>query len=168
MTGTAAGEGPFVNPATRAFIFRDRSMRALGTLGGERSAAADINDAAEVVGNSETGEEDELGNLVVRPFLYAGGVMRDLGALDEGSSYGAARGLDNAGRVVGETLSTTFEQRAFLWLGGTMHDLNALATLPPDWLLVTARDINDAGQILARACRFEDCLFVRLDPAPAP
>jgi len=167
VAGTAAGEGPFVNPATRAFIYRDRSMRALGTLGGERSAAADINDAAEVVGNSETGEEDELGNLVVRPFLYAGGVMRDLGALDQGSSYGAARGLDNAGRVVGETLSTTFEQRAFLWLDGTMHDLNALSTLPPDWLLVTARDINDAGQILARACRFEDCLYVRLDPAPA-
>jgi len=167
VTGTAAGEGPFVNPSTRAFIYRDRILRPLGTLGGERSVGTDINDAGQVVGHSETGQEDEFGNMVIRPFLYAAGVMRNLGGLANPGNYGSARGLNNAGQVVGETIDANFEQRAFLWIGGTMYDLNALAALPPDWLLVSARDINDRGQILARACRFEDCLDLRLDPAPA-
>jgi hypothetical protein len=45
-----------------------------------------------------------------------------------------------------------------------MRDLHALTGLPAGWVLVSARDINDRRQILARACLAEDCTMVRLDP----
>jgi hypothetical protein len=46
-----------------------------------------------------------------------------------------------------------------------MTDLNTQVRLPEGWTLVAARDVNDQGQILARACNLDDCSYwVRLTP----
>lgn len=164
-----AGTGSFIDdafpaPHHHAFVYRDKVLRSLGTLGGKNSRAYDINDAGWVVGNALMAELDEDGNEIEAPFLYSGGVMRNLGSL--GGGFGTAYGINNAGSVVGESLNADGSAfLPFLYEGGTMRDLNELTDLPAGWQLASARDINDVRQILALACNLEDCLFVRLDPS---
>ena len=172
VTGTAALEGDAIpEPFRHAFIFRDKSILDIGTLGGRNSTGNDINDAGQVAGGAETGALDENGNPVLRPFLYSGGAMQDLSVLGgiPNLSYGVANGLNNGGTVVGEYVAETPDgpaSRAFLYEGGRMRDLNELTTLPAGWVLNWARDINDARQVLAQACGPQSCLYVRLDPVP--
>ncbi|MFK3738329.1 PEP-CTERM sorting domain-containing protein [Massilia sp. TN1-12] len=150
----------------RGFIYKDRVLVDIGAIGdGINSEAFDINDAGQVVGGAEY-VYDPFGSGY-HPFLYQDGIMHDLGTL--GGSYGAAQGINNAGAVVGGSLlAGDTEQHAFLYEGGTLRDLHALTALPPGWILVGARDINDRRQVLAQACAAEDCTMVRLDPvAPA-
>jgi probable HAF family extracellular repeat protein len=90
--------------------------------------------------------------------------MRDLGTL--GGTYAQANGINNHGAVVGESRLADGETvHAFLYENGVLRDLHALTRMPSGWVLVSANDINDGRQILARACRGDDCVMVRLDPA---
>jgi probable HAF family extracellular repeat protein len=57
----------------RADLF---ALTDLGTLGGSSSVVYDINSKGQVVGYS-----DLAGNTAYDPFLYRGGVMKDLGRL---------------------------------------------------------------------------------------
>lgn len=110
-------------------------MRDLGTLGGRRSRAVDIDDAGRVVGVAETGVTDPVSGPENRTFLYENGRMRDLGTL--GGRDSRAWGINNAGVVVGESsLDTTKDSgwHAFvLDLGAdpaVMRDLNTLTAMP--------------------------------------
>ena len=67
-----------------------------------------------------------------------------LGTLDTDRSYAYA--VNNAGDVVGMFDSSSY--RAFLWREGTMFDLNRCIPSDSGWRLVSARGINNFGQIV--------------------
>jgi probable HAF family extracellular repeat protein len=97
-------------------------------------------------------------------FLYADGAMADLGFL--GGHRARALGINNAGLVVGLSEwsnDQAFDFHAFLYARHMMVDLNDLIDPASGWRIVSAKDINDAQQILATACRLDQCTSVRLD-----
>jgi probable HAF family extracellular repeat protein len=110
----------------RAFYYyaKIQSVTILGTLGGARSYGYDINNVGQIVGSSDADADGHL-----RPFLYQGGVMTNLGSLDpSGQGNTEAYAINDAGQVAGysEVLSPSWHQRAFLYTGGSMKDLGTL------------------------------------------
>lgn len=165
IAGFASGPGDgddWGDPRRTASVYRDGVQHNLGSLGGWFSEATDINDAGFVAGWS--GLED---NFSERPFLFSpdDGGMIDLGTL--GGVSGRANALNNAGVVVGLSgIGSTggFDYHAFVYGADGMLDLNALVGELGGWQLVSALDVNDAGQILAQACNgLGECRPVRLD-----
>lgn len=82
-----------------AFRHAGAGMEPLGTLGGARSVAFDVNTAGQVVGESETASG------AVHAFRYADGAMVDLNSLlpaDSGWELLTARAINDRGEVVGQ------------------------------------------------------------------
>ena len=170
VVGYAGLSDDFLNLGHRhAFSYRDRVMKDLGTLGGRSSQANDINDAGQIVGSSGT-TDAELSPT--HAFLYENAKMIDLGALngDPGASS-RALAINNVGIIVGDSQlmdANGSALHAIIYANGAMRDLSLMVDLPEGWTMAEALDINDSGQILARACYLDDCLKVlRLDPLMA-
>lgn len=116
-------------------------MIDLGTLDSESSvsAATNVNDAGVVVGYSYTRTGTLNNNAAYHAFrvVPAGGLwfvdgnadgindlMEDIGTLGGLNSW--ARGINNAGVIVGEAETAAAYTRAFSWSGGVMTDLGTL------------------------------------------
>jgi probable HAF family extracellular repeat protein len=120
-------------------------MQDLGTLGGECGNAEAINDAGEVVGETDLGGCSQVPH---HAFLWKKGVMTDLGTV-EGDTCSIAWAINSKGQIVGVSLQgcENFVQHAFLWERGEIVDLNTL--IPPNSALqlAAAGVINDRGEI---------------------
>jgi probable HAF family extracellular repeat protein len=166
---------------SHAFLYSGGKMQDLGTLfGGTTSTGYGINDAEQVVGESEVRSVSGTDYTVTtHAFLYSHGSMQDLGTLP-GDTASYAYSINNFGWVVGNSLRIDHTLRAFLYSGGQMYDLNSL--VPASTALTQiqvhscnrlfaaplgGKSINDSGQIAASAM-MPDGNFHALVLTPVP
>ncbi|HWH81379.1 MAG TPA: hypothetical protein VNU71_03995 [Burkholderiaceae bacterium] len=154
-----------------AFRFDNNAMVGVVALAGRDSTAFAINDIGEIVGQSNI-DSDLFNN---HAFLNAGPGTRDLGTL--GGSYSAAYAINTRypqlSQVVGQASTTNNAAfHAFLWTGnlldgGSMIDLNTMIASGQGWELLTARGINNKGQIVGagRLNAVQLTRAFRLDPS---
>jgi probable HAF family extracellular repeat protein len=139
--------------ARRAVLWgKNRKPVRIPDLGGVTwHTPMDINDAGDVVGFSNPpGPGDPEGEFIAHAFLWRNGSAsaRDLGTLP-GDALSEAFAINARGQVVGVSFGGAAGSRAFLWQDGVMSNLNDLVDIAPD-VLLSAQDINDAGEITGR------------------
>jgi probable HAF family extracellular repeat protein len=144
--GQIVGGADTAGGARHPFLYTPgQGMQDLGTLGGTTAHANAINDQGLIVGRSTTASG------AVHAFLYDSGRMQDLGLLPNFPAT-EAFSINRAGQVVGAAKGGNGYQRsvrAFLYSDGVLSDLNTLLPANSGWVLLEARGINDAGQIVA-------------------
>ena len=68
-----------------------------------------------------------------------------------GGSNSQATSSNTAGTVAGYYADVNGKSRACIWTAAGVFDLNAMAPVPSGWTLITARAINEFGQIVGSA-----------------
>jgi len=124
--------GQFARPAAAPRY----TITDLGTLGGASEAFA-ISNNGQVAGRN-------LAGSYYQAFRWNNGVMQGLGTL--GGSSSEAYGLNDAGQVVGYSLTSGGHNHAFLWQNGAMQDLGTLGG--PRSM---AFGINNSGQVVGHS-----------------
>lgn len=133
---------------SRAFFLGSSGLHhSMGPATGELSSAA-LALNAQGVGAGFA----ELAGATHAVLLHPTNGWTDLDTLD--SVYSVAYGLNGQGQAVGLFVAShEDEDRAFLHHQGEMVDLNERVETEEPWLLVEARAINDAGQIVGYGLR---------------
>jgi probable HAF family extracellular repeat protein len=130
LLGLASTEAP-VRAGQTLYTVTD-----LGSLGGNFTAAAGINDQGQIVGRSAT---STVVGSPVHAFLYSNGVMTDLGTL--GGTNSEALSINKQGQIVGDAeYGGTSNHYAFLYSNGTMQSMGTLGGASSQ-----AYSINDSG-----------------------
>ena len=147
MSETGALDPNTGYPAENAVLFKDGSVRNLGTLpGGHESQATAVNDRGQVAGFGDNGTPDPLsifGNVVqgpngpgwvtqTRAFIWQHGKMQDLGTL--GGPDAVMTELNARGQIAGDSYTNDTPNPAtgvptlhpYLWQNGHMRDLGTL------------------------------------------
>lgn len=101
-----------------AGIWDDAPFRYIGTLGGDESWAAAVNDFGEICGTSETVLGEDFPR---RAFLWRDGFMTDLGVPD-GWETSVAADLNDLGETVGR-VSVDLSSEAVVWRDGDVEIL---------------------------------------------
>jgi probable HAF family extracellular repeat protein len=136
-SGTAVGISYLSSGVRHGFVYRNGTMSDLGSLGGYSGALA-INSAGAAVGFSS-----DSPNGFERAVLWANNSILDISNGFESQ----ARGINDFGQVVGETLTLTGNNEAFRWSDGTSQNLGTLAPGRNS----EAFSINNQGDIVGTA-----------------
>jgi probable HAF family extracellular repeat protein len=136
-SGVAVGISYLNSDVRHGFVYRNGSMSDLGSLGGYSGALA-INSAGIAVGFSSDSPSG-----FQRAVIWANNSIRDISNGFESQ----ARGINEFGQVVGETLTPAGNQEAFRWSDGTSEDLGSLAPARSS----EAFSINNEGNVVGTA-----------------
>lgn len=144
-------------PEGRGVLWRKNGRVVdLGTLGGNQSLAANINDRGQIVGVAANAIPDPFSlfgwGTQTRAFLWEKGSMRDLGTL--GGPDADARFVNQRGQVAGVAYTNSTPNPAteiptlhpFLWQHGTMLDLGTLGGTA-----ASANALNNRGQVVGES-----------------
>jgi probable HAF family extracellular repeat protein len=151
-------EGALVS---RAYFLGSSGLHhSMGPTTGELSSAAlAINAEGTSAGFAE------LEGATHAVLLHPTNGWTDLDTLD--SVYSVAYGLNATNQAVGLFVAShEDEDRAFLYSQGRMVDLNERVESEEPWLLIEARAINDAGQVVGYGLRNERERAFLLTPKP--
>jgi len=136
-------------PGCHAFFWENGVMTDLGTLGGDKSQALWLNDAGVTVGSADL--SGPSGSQRHHAVVWINGKIHDLGTV-LGDACSRSRGLNSRGRVVGGSTDCVNFLHAFVWDEDTgMVDLNTVIAPGSGFQLTDAFNINDRGEILAKA-----------------
>ena len=129
----------------RGFYWRDGHIMALPTLGGNNAQAAAINNRGQIVGISETADQDPgcPAKKIISPTLWEKGEVRALPTVDKDTD-GYVQGLNDRGQAVGSsgTCAAGIAAHAVLWENGTAFELKGLNGQTGN----AAYAVNDHGQ----------------------
>ena len=151
--------------ARHAVIWDHGKVTQLPNLGGTAwHTPMAINENGDVVGFSNPPDNGD-GTFLAHAFLWTkhGGIT-DLKTLP-GDATSQAMGINSRGQVVG--VSSGSVNRAFLWQHGVLMNLNDLKGDFPD-SLVSAQDINEAGQITGRVFELSSGKTLMFVATPRP
>ena len=137
------------SPGCHAFFWEDGVIKDLGTLGGDNSEAIWLNERGDVAGSADLA--GPTGNQTHDAVLWRDGKIHDLGTVP-GDPCSRGRGINSRGQVVGGSSDCHNFLHAFVWEeDGPMQDLNTLIQSGTGYQLTNAFNINDRGEILAKA-----------------
>jgi len=146
--GQIIGSSQTADGTFHPFLYSNGKMSDLGNLGTDNGFSIfnpnAINDAGQIAGYARRANGEDTG------FLYSDGKLIDLGKLRSDFTPVFVQGINNAGRVTGTSFISraNYNYHAFLY-NGTMIDLNTLLpTTDSPFILESATDINDLGQIV--------------------
>ncbi len=105
----------------------------LGDLGGGQAAPSDINNAGTIIGTSTNA------TAAIRAFRWNDGAMVDIGDF-------SPRAINESEVIVG-TQTGAGVPTAVFYQAGTLTDLNTLIDANAGWVLESATEINEIGQI---------------------
>jgi len=163
-----------------ASMWENGEIHSLGTLGGDSSIAYGINDNNQIVGISkissgdwhgflyENGTMNDLGSNFIptsinnngqivgyssggnmQSYLWENGTFTNLGTL--GGPQTIANDINDAGQIVGRSVTGSGYWHAFLWENGVMTDLGTLGGPRSE-----AYGINESGQIAGNSRNSEN------------
>lgn len=136
-------------PGCRAFFWENGVMTDLGTLGGDKSDAVWLNDAGVAVGSADL--PGPSGNQTHHAVVWINGKIHDLGTVP-GDACSRGRAINARGEVVGGSSDCHNFLHAFVWdEAAGMVDLNTVIAPGSGYQLTNAININDRGEILAKA-----------------
>ncbi len=183
VVGRSIADLPGGERQLRGFLWDDGQMIALDPLSRDVATQAfDVNDAGRIVGSSFAYTTQFFTTDQATLWHDNGAAATDLGVVPAApGSCGPnpywhksiARAINNREQIVGEAMcvSSGAPKAAFLWEDGVMHNLNDLIPPGTGLDLRSARDINDAGQIVGyavdEASRLRAFLLTPVDTCPA-
>jgi probable HAF family extracellular repeat protein len=145
-----------------AALWRNGTVKDLGTLGGSDSMATGINIWGQVVGSSEIACTTNSSNVCTHAFLWQNDLMRDLGTLP-GYEDSWPVGINARGQIVGLSSGPASCEptcpncapppcppgavlHAFLWERREMYDLAELVPANSGWELVFVPNFGKGGE----------------------
>jgi probable HAF family extracellular repeat protein len=132
--------------ATHAVMWKDNAVFVLQDLGGAGSNFAYvINDRGQIAG--QVGSADGTTFYAGVWLSGADGAVTNIGVLP-GDFAAFATGINGRGQVVGNNFDSNFNwSHGFIWQDGVMTDLNTLIPADSNLFIISASNINEAGQI---------------------
>jgi probable HAF family extracellular repeat protein len=149
--------GPALPPGQWAFLVANDEQHVGMIPNGTTTDARGINDRTYVVGGGLIVMDG--GTSSARGFIWSDRSFLLIDPLP-GFSSSSASAINDVGQVAGASSSPGGPTRALLWQNGVTLDLNELTE---GVVLLSAPDINNAGQILVRAQNSRGALLTPVD-----